>query len=181
MIPIPGLGYVVAILTFPGVIVHEAAHFLFCRLFGLAVLDVVFFRFKNPVGYVVHEPTENLTAAFFVGLGPFFVNTALCIAFTLPAFVPVFELELVDPVGYFLTWLGISIGMHAFPSTHDLQNIRRLAWPAVKRGDVAAVAMLPVLGVFLVANLATVFWADLLYGLAVGVGLPRLVTQWLVT
>ena len=85
-------GFVIAAMTFPGVIVHEAAHMLFCRLFGLAVLDVCFMRLGgNPAGYVLHEPTERFTAAFFVGIGPFIVNTALCLVFCLPAFIPVAE------------------------------------------------------------------------------------------
>lgn len=42
-------GQLIAALTFPGVIVHEMAHQLFCRLFRVAVLDVCYFRF-GPAG-----------------------------------------------------------------------------------------------------------------------------------
>ena len=53
MFIIPGV--LVSAVTFPGVVVHEAAHMLFCRIRGVAVLDVCFFRFGNPAGYVVHD------------------------------------------------------------------------------------------------------------------------------
>ncbi len=139
MIFIPGP--VIAALTFPGVIVHEAAHMLFCRLFGLAVLDVCFMRLGNPAGYVVHEPTERFGAAFLVGIGPFIVNTALCVVFCLPAFIPV-------------------------------------AWPAAKRGNVLALASLPLVGVLYVANLASIVWADAFYSIGVGMGIPMLVLRW---
>ena len=46
-------GFLIAIVTFPGVIVHEAAHLFFCRWFKLEVYDVCFFRVGNPSGYVI--------------------------------------------------------------------------------------------------------------------------------
>ena len=70
--------------------------------------------------------------------------------------------------------------MHAFPSSHDLDNIRRLAWPAAKRGNVLALASLPLVGLLYLANLASFFWADAIYAVGVGVGLPMLVLRWLV-
>src|SRR5262249_17905164 len=107
MILVPGV--LISALTFPGVIVHEAAHMLFCRLLGLAVLDVAVFRLgKTPAGWVVHEPTDRFGVAFFVGMGPFIVNTVLCLVFCAPAFIPVAELELADPLAWFFFWLGIS-------------------------------------------------------------------------
>lgn len=41
----------ITLVTFPGVIVHEAAHMLFCRVRRVAVLDVCFLRFEDPVGH----------------------------------------------------------------------------------------------------------------------------------
>jgi len=54
-------GPVIAALTFPGVIVHEMAHQLFCRLFRVAVLDVCYFRFGNPAGYVIPSTGDAKT------------------------------------------------------------------------------------------------------------------------
>lgn len=167
MIIIPG--FLIALATFPGVVVHEAAHFLFCRIFKLAVFDVCWFRLGNPAGYVVHEETDSLAAATWVGLGPFVVNTVLCVVFCLPAFIPVWELEVREPLPVAFYWLGLSIGMHAFPSPHDLDNIRRLAAPAVRRGNLLALATYPLVSVLTVANVARMVWADLGYGILVGV------------
>ena len=72
---IPGI--VITVLTFPGVIVHEAGHLFFCRVFGLQVYNVCFFQFKNPAGYVIHESSDDFTAQFFVSMGPFISNTLL--------------------------------------------------------------------------------------------------------
>ena len=177
MIFIPG--FLIAILTFPGVIVHEAAHFLFCRLFRLAVFDVCYFRMGNPSGYVVHEETGSFRTAFFVGMGPFFVNTLLCLLFCLPAFIPVGELDVIDPLAYFFYWLGISIGMHAFPSTHDLSNIWKLQGEAAKAFDPLAILSYPLVAVLYVANFLRIIWADLGYGLAVGFLLPLGLFRWL--
>jgi hypothetical protein len=162
-------GPVIAALTFPGVIVHEAAHLFFCKLFKLQVYDVCFFRLGNPAGYVVHEKTENFTALFFVSMGPFFANTLLCVIFCAAAFLPVWELKVQDLTAYFFYWLGLSIGMHSFPSTGDLSNLWELAPERAKRGDPLAIFSLPIIALLVVLNYARVIWADLGYGIAVGI------------
>lgn len=162
-------GPVIAALTFPGVIIHEAAHLFFCRLFKLQVFDVCFFRFGNPAGYVIHQQTENFTASFFVRMGPFFGNTLLCVVFCSAAFLPVWELKVFDPLAYFFYWLGLSIGMHAFPSTQDLSNLWHQAPAFAKKGNLLAILSLPLAGILVVANYARVVWADLGYGILVGV------------
>ena len=162
-------GQVIAALTFPGVIVHETAHLFFCKLFGLRVYDVCFLRLGNPAGYVIHENSESFTALFFVSLGPFFINTLLCMVFCTAAFLPVEELKVVDPLAYFFYWLGLSIGMHAFPSTVDLSHLWKVAPALAKRGNPLAILSLPLCGILVVLNYGRVIWADLGYGLLIGV------------
>jgi hypothetical protein len=170
MIFIPG--FIIALATFPGVIVHEAAHLLFCRISGVAVFDVCFFRTKNPAGYVIHEQTDNFNKTFLISMGPFFVNTFLCVLFCSAAFLPVWELKIDDYLAYFLYWLGLSIGMHAFPSTQDLSHIWRLAPSAVKRGNPLAILSYPIVAILYPLNYLRMIWADLGYGIAVGVLAP---------
>ena len=162
-------GFVISWATFPGVIIHEAAHLLFCRLFKLAVFDVRFFRTGNPAGYVIHEATDDFKTAFFVSMGPFFVNTALCVLFCSAAFLPIWELKIPDPLAYFFYWLGISIGMHAFPSTVDLKHIWKLAPSFAKQGNLLAIISFPLIVILYPLNFLRVIWADLGYGLAVGI------------
>jgi hypothetical protein len=162
-------GPIIAALTFPGVIVHETAHLFFCKMFRLAVFGVCFFRFGNPAGFVIHEKTENFTALWFVSMGPFFVNTILCVLFCSAAFLPVWELKVVDPLAYLFYWLGISIGMHAFPSTGDLSNLYEVAPEQARRWNFLAIISLPLIMLLYLLNFARIFWADLGYGIAVGI------------
>ncbi len=178
MIIIPG--FVIALFTFPGVIIHEAAHLLFCRITGLAVFDVCFFQLKNPAGYVIHEQTDNFTKTFLVSMGPFFINTFLCILFCTAAFLPVWELKIDDYLAYFIYWLGISIGMHAFPSTTDLSHIWKLAPRYVKQGNVLAILSYPIVAILYPLNFLRIIWADLGYGIAVGVLAPLAIFKALV-
>jgi hypothetical protein len=83
---IPGI--LIALLTFPGVIVHESAHLLFCRLRRVAVFDACFLRVGNPLGYVVHERVTDFVTLWLVSAGPFLVNSVACILLCLPASVP---------------------------------------------------------------------------------------------
>lgn len=172
-------GQLVSAVTFPGVIVHEAAHLVFCRLEKLAVFEVCFFRFGNPAGYVVHETTDNFKSMFMVGMGPFFLNSALCVLFCSAAFMPVWELGVADPLAYFLYWLGLSIGMHAFPSTADMASLWRLMPQEAKRFNLLAILSYPIVGLVYVLNFARVVWADLAYGIAIGVLGPLALFHWL--
>jgi len=81
----------------------------------------------------------------------------------------VWELKVFDPLAYFFYWLGLSIGMHAFPSTGDLSNLWEMAPSKAKHGNLLAIISLPLVAVLYVLNLARVVWADLGFGIAVGV------------
>lgn len=167
-------GFIIAIVTFPGVIVHEAAHMLFCKLRGVAVLDVCFFRIGNPCGYVYHEEINDFDTAFLVAVGPFIINSLLCILICSPAFVPVRIFGVKNPLSYFLLWLGISIGMHAFPSTVDAKGLLHNAKKAIASGNMLALVAYPVVLLIYAANISSMFWGDYFYGLAIGLGLPSL-------
>ena len=167
-------GFLVAIATFPGVMVHEAAHMLFCKWRGVAIIDVCFFRFGNPAGYVVHEKIDDFTTSFLVSVGPFFINSLLCILICLPAYVPVRVLGLEHPLSYVLLWLGVSIGMHAFPSMQDGAGLWQAARQAAARGNVLAIVSFPLVVVIYAANVLSFFWVDYLYGIGIGLGLPAL-------
>ena len=181
MIPIPGV--LIALLSFPGVIVHETAHLLFCKLRHVAVFDVCFFRIPpvnewfsgTPIGYVMHEKPADFTSSFLISVGPFIINTLLCLFFCFPAFFPVRLHNVFEPSAYFFLWLGISIGMHAFPSMGDAMVLWSEAKSAAARGNVLAILSFPLIGVILLANIGSIVWLDLLYGFAIGLGVPELV------
>ncbi len=172
---IPGI--LVAFVTFPGVIVHEAAHMLFCRLRHVPVLDVCFFRFGNPAGYVIHGEVTNFTSAFLISVGPFLVNSLLCLVFCFPAFVPVRIFGQTDLLSYFMLWLGISIGMHAFPSTQDARGLWGQARKAARSLNPLALISFPLVICIYLANILSVVWFDYLYGVAIGLGLPELLLK----
>lgn len=162
-------GPIVATLTFPGIVLHEAAHLFFCKVFKVPVHEVCLFRFGNPAGYVIHERTENFTALFFVSIGPFMLNTVLCVIFCAFAWLPAWELRVSKGLAYFFYWLGLSIGMHAIPSTADLSNLWEMAPVKARQGNLLAILSLPVVAMLYVVNLGRVVWADLGYGIAVGI------------
>lgn len=167
-------GQLISALTFPGVIVHEVAHMLFLKLRDIAVLDVCFFRFGNPAGYVVHEDISSFNTAFLVSVGPFLINSILCILICLPAFFPVRIFGIENPLSYFLLWLGISIGMHAFPSTQDANNLLAYAKKEVSSLNPLAIISFPIVLLIYIANILSFFWFDYIYGIAIGLGLPSL-------
>jgi hypothetical protein len=168
-------GWVISLLTAPGVVVHEAAHMLFCRWSKLAILDVCFFRIGNPAGYVIHEVSDSFHKNFLVAMGPFFVNSTLCLLLCFPAFVPVRVFDQADPLSYLLLYLGLSIGMHAIPSNQDASGLWRSAKVAAKKLNPLAIITFPLIILIYIVNLLRFFWADAIYGVAIGFGLPELI------
>ncbi len=175
--PIPG--FLIAIATFPGVIVHEMAHQLFCRLCRVAVFDVCYFRFGNPAGYVTHEHPFNPYQHLLIGVGPFLLNTVLGAVIAFPAVIPVLKFEAGTPLDYALIWLGVSIAMHAFPSTGDAASMRQSL--AAHPSFLLRLVGTPIIALIYLGALGSMFWLDALYGLFVAGLLPTLVVSYLAT
>ena len=165
-------GRLIALLTFPGVIVHEAAHRFFCDLARVPVFEVCYFRFGNPAGYVVHGEADRLRSSFLIAIGPLIVNTILCalICFT-PLIASNLDVERLPVVFFVLLWLGISIGMHAFPSATDARGFSDAVRASRGRGVPYWVAK-AFEALVRLANALRVIWFDFFYAVAVAWILP---------
>ncbi len=173
---IPGI--LISIITFPGVIVHELAHQLFCYLCGLKVYEVKYFQFKNPNGYVIHESSDQPGKVFLTSMGPFIVNTIIGILIILPASIQVIAFEEYSNVfNLVLAWLGFSVLMHAFPSTGDAKVMveRILKNPEV--GVLAKILAAPFIGLVYVGAIGSIFWLDAIYAAAVALLIPNLIIR----
>ena len=171
-------GCLIALLTFPGVIVHELGHYLFCRLLGVPVAKVCLFRLGNPAGYVIHAQPDNALQHLLISLGPFFVNTILGAAVAAPVTAPVARFQPGPYWTYALIWLGIAIAMHAFPSIGDAASL----WQGIWRGRgccLAKLIALPFVGLIYLGALGKMVWLNIVYGIAVAILLPKLVMGWL--
>lgn len=168
-------GFLIALLTFPGVIVHEIAHRFFCDIFGVPVYDVCYFRVAvtGPSGYVVHGQVDKLSAAFWISVGPFIINTFLCALIAFPAQIAIRATESMNPLAeFFLLWVSISIGMHAFPSKQDLDNFH--AQIKAGKNSLLLVPSLIMQAFFALARLMSFFWFDAIYAVLVSMALPMI-------
>lgn len=169
-------GQLISVITFPGVIVHELGHELACKLTKTPVYDVCYFRFGNPSGYVVHESNPNLHKNMFISLGPFFLNTILGILLTLPVSIRILTLENNDAFDTLLFWLGLSVLMHAFPSSGDAKNMfRRLN--QTKGHFLSKLFYYPISSLIFIGAIGSVVWLDAIYGIAVAAFFPELIVK----
>ena len=166
---IPGI--LISLVTFPGVIVHEIAHQLFCRWMKVAVFKVCYFQVDNPVGYVIHEQPGKIYQNIPISMGPFFVNTVLGFIIAFPASLA-FKFGTANPLDFLLMYLGVSIAMHAFPSTGDANSM----WAAIMKNEespfLLKIITAPLACLIYLGAAGSVFWLDLLYGIAVCLWLP---------
>jgi hypothetical protein len=166
-------GFIISWLTFPGVIIHEVAHELFCVLTRTRIVKVCYFRFGVPAGFVVHEKPSSVWKNILIGVGPLIVNTGLGLTvgiLAIPYGVPGAGQDFIFPV---LMWLAISIAMHSFPSPADAKNI----WAAIndRQAPPAAKAVgTPLCGLILFGAIGSIFWLDLVYGIGIVVGIPQM-------
>ncbi len=171
-------GWLISLVTFPGVIVHELAHQLFCRWARVAVFEVKYFQLANPVGYVLHERTNNPKKNLLIGIGPFIVNSILGALIAMPAVISIVKFDTGSAFDFLIMWIGISITMHAFPSTGDAKNI----WESVTAKETPIgikIIGVPIVGLIYLGAIGSVVWLDLIYGIAVSGAIPFLMIKML--
>jgi len=153
-------GWLIALITFPGIILHEWAHKFFCDRTKIPVYKTCYFRLGNPAGYVIHGQVDNYGKAFLISTAPFLVNTTIAVI--------LFFIAVIIPLGliaYILYWLGLSIAMHSFPSSQDADNLwdySKKAW----RHNPLVLFSFPVIGLIKLARLLSAIWFDLVYAIA---------------
>lgn len=168
--------YVPSLLTFPGAVLRQTIHSAFCRLVGVKVLDIRYFRYDTPAAYVLHEMPKSLGTSITLACGPFLVHSLLCIGLCLPALVPFLYYDsLVGPSDVFQLWLGLSIGVHAFPPIRDAHNLWDLTRQEARAHGAGVRVAFPLLAFFRVAHRLSRYGFDLGYAALIGIGLPWLI------
>jgi hypothetical protein len=120
------LNAISSILTFPGIVVHELAHLIACRLVGVYIHDYKLFTLndKTHVGYVAHAKSKQVYKQFIIGMAPSFVPIFI---FGLFRLVPVEQYNFNEYSKLMLDWLYISILIHTLPSESDSDNVWKAA------------------------------------------------------
>jgi len=125
---------------------------LFCKVRRVAVLGDVLFSHREPVGLHCPRGDPRLHVGTSDLRGPAADQLAVVHRDLLPAFMPVRVFHIEHPLSYFLLWLGVSIGMHAFPSTHDAGNLFQHAKKAAKTLNPLAILSFPLVILIVLAN-----------------------------
>ena len=157
----------------PGVVAHEFAHWLACKLTGTRVHEVRWFRFGDPAGYVVHDRAASATAGVLIGFAPTLVN-ALLGGFV--AYRP--ATRLLTGAGWdwgdwALAWLGFSVALRAFPSRADAKAM----WDAARSarfGLFKAIFVAPLWLLVQLLSLGAKLWLDAAFALVVCLAAPAL-------
>lgn len=153
----------IALITFPGVIIHEWAHKKYCDWTGVKVHKVKYFDpGKNPAGYVLHEQPTKYSQTFWISIGPFIINSLLAIL------ISYFTSQFVHEglIYYLLFWCALSIGMHAFPSDHDASHIFNESKKSLKNGgSILHYFAYPFYALVWLANKLRFIWFDLWYAI----------------
>jgi hypothetical protein len=149
---------------------------------------VKYFQIQDPCGYVLHESSSSPLTNFVISIGPFIVNTLFGALILFPASIEMSEFGIFDWIRQlefspteilrFLPmllayWLGVSIIMHAFPSTGDAQALVSSVLKNKEVSLLAKILVAPVIGLIYLGAVGSVFWLDLGYALLVAFLLPK--------
>ncbi len=161
-----------AFAAFPGVIVHEFGHQLFCHLTGTRVREVCYLRLGFPAGYVVHDWPSNPWKHLLISSGPFFVNTTMGFLLGMAALRVEGLPLLAGTAKALLLWLGVSVALHAFPSLDDATALLESVW-ARPAGFFVRFAITILGGLMVAGAFGAFFLVDLAYGIVIAWWLPR--------
>ncbi|MFC7077724.1 hypothetical protein [Haloarcula halophila] len=159
---------VITVAAGPGILAHEYAHYLACRLTGVDVYSPPAVRPFADDAVLEHEPVDSFGADFPIAVAPFAVNSTL-------AFVAFWAVHATaGPAQWVWLWLGIAFGFTALPSDTDTASLFRTA--KALPGSVRPLGYLLAAPVWLatrsiaVAGVLTFLWTGLLFVQSAGVG-----------
>jgi ABC-type amino acid transport system permease subunit len=169
-------GWVIALITFPGIILHEYSHKLFCNWTKTPVIAACYFNpgmFNGePAGYVIHKEPKTLWASFLITVGPLIINSIMAVL--CGVIVALCSLSYGDEAGgAIFAWLGYSIGVHSFPSDVDAQNYYSQV-KSQKANIILRFIVLFFVWIIQLANVLRFLWFDFIYA-GILVGLPAII------
>lgn len=172
--------YIPSLLTFPGVVLRQAIHIGLCRLLGVKVLDVRYFRYDTPSGYVLHEMPKSFQTSLTLALGPLVIHSVLCTVLCALALVPwFFYEEAAGCFSVFQLWIGMSIGIHAFPPRRDSSNMWNLTRKEIKQHGAMVRITFPIIAFMRLAERLTLYGFDVAYAGVIGIAIPWLfLSRW---
>ncbi|NTV41285.1 MAG: hypothetical protein HGA61_03380 [Candidatus Moranbacteria bacterium] len=149
--------WILSLITFPGVVAHEASHKFFCDWAGVRVLEVCYFRFGNPAGFVIHESPRKFLQSFFISVGPLILGVIVSFLFFL-----LFKRHSHELIGFVFAWLGLAIASQCFPSTGDAKALLSETWHHLFRSPFALLG-LPAALLIWVVNKLNIFFFNYLF------------------
>ena len=158
----------------PGIVLHELAHYYFCRTAGVQILETCFFSFGSPAGFVVHKAPERFRSHCAIALGPLLINSIASVALFGSAITTWRELILLDVADWDMlalklliaSWLGLVAGLQALPSSGDAISLWQVAKWQIKRGNPLAFVAYPVALLLQFTDWLRSVWVDWAYALA---------------
>jgi hypothetical protein len=169
-VPIPG-GFF-AVITFPGVMMHEISHYIMCKLFKVRVHQLKLFSLRTehfsfssdaPVGWVRHEPPKEYYKTFLISIAPILFNTILAILLYVLA-LQFFNNNSLLLIYYFFIYLGFCCAVNAFPSNGDGEVLWYSAKEELRNHNYLVLFVYPIILIIYIAHYLSMVWLDWIYG-----------------
>lgn len=157
----------------PGIVAHEFAHWLACKLTGTRVHEVCWFRFGDPAGYVVHDRAASATAGVLIGFAPTLFNAALGAGLAYRGALALLSRTVPSGTQAALLALGFVVALRAFPSRADAKAM----WDAAGSARFGLLKRLMVAPLWLLVQLLSLgskLWLDAFFAAVVCVAAPAL-------
>lgn len=112
------------LLTAPGIILHEIAHYLACIIVRVPVVDVTLFQLSQPAGSVTHGRPHGWVQWASIALAPLVWNLSVGLLAIHVSLTTVNGRTLPATItGISLLWVGLTSLVHLLPSVGDITHL----------------------------------------------------------
>ncbi|MFC1764143.1 hypothetical protein ACFL6U_18975 [Planctomycetota bacterium] len=161
------LDHALYILTFPGLVMRRFIRSSFARLQVTESEELMYHGNTNA------DMDREASPQALISICLFFINTVFGIILGSLAWLYTMTDTLLMIPCILLVWLSVTMAVHAFPSIDEAQR----TWQLLQKKNTPWIAKLvgrPLAGIMLVGALGSLLQLDLIYGIAIGIGLPWL-------
>ncbi len=154
------IGYLIRLLTFPGVILNTYILKLTCHFLEIKIEHLNYFSFDFEVknAPVIFETPTNYIKSFGLAILPFLAMSSIASIFF---YICIYSIPSIHILFF---WLGISIAAHSFPDTIIGKTLWTNSILEIKEGNFIALLGIPLVVIIYIAQFLHILWLDIIYG-----------------
>lgn len=155
------IGILIRFMTFPGLVVDTFVLKTFCKMFEIEIISVNYFDILGKNDGVEYNVPQNYAKIIGLTVIPFLSMTAIAmLIYTLA-----FQIGRGNILILIITWIGLSVATHSFPSTKMGGILWKSSVNEIKKRNLFAIIGFPIVILIYIIKILHIFWFDIIYAI----------------